>query len=494
VLISRSATNTNAEANGRSIRPSISADGRYVAFQTLAYDANTAWDVYVYDRLTSSLACVSVNVTGAPAEGTLPAISANGRFTAFMSYTTNHVPNGAGWLEEHRVYVHDRQSGSIELVSVDATGSNPADGPSMWPAISADGKFVTFCSEGTNLVPGVTSNVGNLFRRDRVAGTTILVSQSTSGAEGNARCDNSAISDDGRCVAFESFASNLVATDTNNAPDVFLRDCVAGTTILVSGSIVRPGDSGDALSDNPWISADGRFVVFHSLASDLAFGDLNGLADVYLYDRERNVNARASLDCGGVDPDDSSDLPRMSPDGRWIVIQSRARDLVSPPHSSSTTDVFVRDACVWPAVNYCTAGISSSICVPGMSASGSPCVSATSGFVLTCTGLEGQRFGLIFYGVSGRLAMPWGAQSSSYLCVAPSIQRTPAQSSGGTAGTCTGAISVDWPGFLAGNPYALGAPFSGGEVVQAQCWYRDPPAPRTTNLSDAIEFVTCACP
>jgi hypothetical protein len=110
---------------------------------------------------------------------------------------------------------------------------------------------------------------------------------------------------------------------------------------------------------------------------------------------------------------------------------------------------------------------------------------------LTCTSVDGQRSGLVFYGTSGTTAIPWAAGSTSFLCVKPPTQRTPVQSSGGTAGACDGQVSLDFLAFLAANPAALGAPGTAGQGFQAQCWFRDPPAPKTTNLSDGVGWVLC---
>ena len=138
---------------------------------------------------------------------------------------------------------------------------------------------------------------------------------------------------------------------------------------------------------------------------------------------------------------------------------------------------------------YCTAGTSTSGCVPVIVASGVPSLSATSGFTISVAHLEAQRAGLIFYGVSGRSASPWGPGSSSYLCVKSPTQRLPAQNSGGPSGSCEGAMSDDWLAFIAGSSTVLGEPFSAGDIVDAQCWYRDPAAAKTTNLSGALEFI-----
>ncbi len=141
-----------------------------------------------------------------------------------------------------------------------------------------------------------------------------------------------------------------------------------------------------------------------------------------------------------------------------------------------------------PVASYCTAGTSSNGCVATLSGIGTPDANAGSGFTLSANNVDGQRSGLVFYGVSGRVAFPWGA-GSSWLCVKSPTQRTAPQNSGGTSGACNGVLSIDWNAFIAANPGALGAPFAGGDVVQAQAWYRDPPSSKSTSLSDALEFV-----
>ncbi len=141
-------------------------------------------------------------------------------------------------------------------------------------------------------------------------------------------------------------------------------------------------------------------------------------------------------------------------------------------------------------VTYCTAGTSSNGCVPSISATGTPSIAAASGFSINVANVEGQKQGLIFYGISGQTALPWAAGSTSFFCVKSPTQRMGAQLSGGTFGACDGSLSQDWLAFVAANPGALGAPYSVGQIVNAQAWYRDPPAMKTTNLSDALEFVT----
>lgn len=140
--------------------------------------------------------------------------------------------------------------------------------------------------------------------------------------------------------------------------------------------------------------------------------------------------------------------------------------------------------------SYCTAGVSTNGCVAKMDFDGAPSIAGASGFALKVKQLEGQRQALLFYGIGGRRADPWATGSTSFLCVKAPVQRMLAGSSAGSAGQCNGALSADWLNYVATNPSALGAPFAAGIAVTAQAWYRDPPAPRSTNLSDALEFVT----
>jgi hypothetical protein len=145
-----------------------------------------------------------------------------------------------------------------------------------------------------------------------------------------------------------------------------------------------------------------------------------------------------------------------------------------------------------PAITtYCTAGTTTSNCNALMSATGSPSVAATSGFTVSASTVEGAKQGLIFYGINGPAANPWFGGSTSFLCVKTPTQRTPAGSSGGTAGLCNGSFSLDFLAYLAASPGALGQPFSAGDQVWAQAWFRDPPAPNTTNLSNGVTWIMC---
>jgi hypothetical protein len=136
---------------------------------------------------------------------------------------------------------------------------------------------------------------------------------------------------------------------------------------------------------------------------------------------------------------------------------------------------------------YCTAGTTTNGCMPAISGTGSASASAGSGFAISVAGVDGQKFGLLFYGVNGAKAAPWGA-GTSYLCIEAPLKRMSTQNSGGTAGACDGMLSEDWNAFIAAHPNALGQPFAAGATVWAQGWFRDPPAPKGTNLSDGLVF------
>ncbi len=179
---------------------------------------------------------------------------------------------------------------------------------------------------------------------------------------------------------------------------------------------------------------------------------------------------------------------RNSASQLWLLVQGSHPTAANTlrPHVNAFQ---IRELPPAPPVSvYCTAGTSTNGCVPSISATGTPSASAASGFTISVANVEGQKQGLMFYGVSGQAIAPWGSGGTSFLCVKAPTQRLGAQSSGGTASACDGSLSNDWLAFVAANPGVLGAPFSAGNVVNAQAWYRDPPAVKTTNLSDGLEF------
>jgi Tol biopolymer transport system component len=337
------------QSNDISWGPVLSADGRFAAFASKATnlvpgDTNNETDVFVRDRRTGKTERASVGPNGI--QGNSPpwsfspgssALSADGRFVAFGSDATNLVPGDTNG--EADVFVHDRRTRKTERVSVGPGGGQGNDWSSS-PTLSADGRFVAFYAEATNLVPGDTNNQWDVFVRDRRTGKTERVSLGPSGVQSNGSNYAPVLSADGRFVAFYSDASNLVPGDTNGEADVFVHDRRTGKTERVS---VGPGGGqGNGESFSPSLSADGRFVAFQSYATNLVPGDTNNTSDVFVRDRGTGTTERVSVGPGGVQADGTSFDTELSADGRFVAFASDASNLVSDD-TNGMNDVFVHD-------------------------------------------------------------------------------------------------------------------------------------------------------
>jgi Tol biopolymer transport system component len=222
---------------------------------------------------------------------------------------------------------------SVNSAEVQATGNSGED------SISADGRYVAFSSSAGNLVDWDTNVRSDVFVRDRVNGTTTRVSVSSGGTQGNSQSNSPVISADGRYVAFTSDASNLVTGDTNRKSDVFVRDRATNQTTRISVS--SGGVQGNAQSNFPVISADGRYVAFTSSASNLVVGDNNGLSDAFVRDRVSGQTTRFSVNSGGVQRSHWSQSNAISADGRYLLFTSETDD--SNDFFGNATSVFIRD-------------------------------------------------------------------------------------------------------------------------------------------------------
>jgi Tol biopolymer transport system component len=230
---------------------------------------------------------------------------------------------------------------SIERVSVASDGTQ-GNGQSIYAALSVDSRFVAFRSAATNLVDGDNNGAIDIFVRDRQAGQTTRVSVSSNGSLGNAFSFNSSLSGDGRFVAFSSFAGNLVAGDTNETWDVFMRDRQAGQTTRVSVSSSGTQAAADGVSLPPVLSTDGRYVAFNSSNAKLVPGDSNGVGDVFVHDRQSRQTTRVSVSSSGSQGNGWSGSPAISADGRFVAFTSAAKNLVSGD-TNGAWDVFVYD-------------------------------------------------------------------------------------------------------------------------------------------------------
>lgn len=338
-----SVSTAGAEGDGRSFVPAISADGRFTAFYSdasnlVAGDTNGARDVFVHARQTGETTRVSVGSAGAEANGDsfAPAISSDGRFVIFSSSASNLVAGDANGVND--VFVRDRQASTTTRVSV-ALGGEPNDG-SYTPSISADGRYSAFVSDASNLVAGDTNTNRDVFVFDRQTATTTRASVDSAGMQTNLDSFTPVLSADGRFVAFASFAANLVAVDTNEGSDVFVRDLQTNTTTRASE--YTGGFEAEGESVRPAISADGRFVAFDSDAWNLAWGDTNDASDVFVKDRQTGVLSRVSVDDAGAQADGSSVRAGLSADGRFVAFYSEAANLI-PGDTNGSADVMLHD-------------------------------------------------------------------------------------------------------------------------------------------------------
>ncbi len=381
VLERLSVASDGTQANNVSPGAAVSADGRFVAFQSeannlVAGDTNAAIDIFVRDTCLGATGCtpstvrVSVASDGTQANGdsAVPSISADGRFVSFGSLASNLVAGDTNAFGD--VFVRDTCLGaagctpSTVRVSVASDGTQGDDTSDSF-SISADGRFVAFESDASNLVAGDTNLATDIFIRDTCRGatgctpSTVRVSVASDGTQANGNsfgnANGAAVSADGRFVAFQSDASNLVADDTNAASDIFVRDTCLGATgctpstvrVSVASDGTQTGGGGSRFS----ISPDGRFVAFESGASDLVVGDTNAALDIFVRDTCLGATGctpstvRVSVASDGTQANDHSFGAAISSDGRFVAFSSGASNLVVGD-TNAASDIFVRDTCL----------------------------------------------------------------------------------------------------------------------------------------------------
>ncbi len=341
-----SVASDGTEANNGSSYSSLSADGRYVAFGSeasdlVAGDTNGGEDVFVHDRQTGQTERVSVASDGT--QGTYswwcwPSLSADGRYVTFGSEASGLVADDTNG--GYDIFVHDRQTGQTERVSVASDGTQGSYSDLCWPSVSADGRYVSFMSEASDLVAGDTNDAYDIFVHDRQTGLTERVSVTGDGGQDNGKDWWPSISADGRYVGFQSHASNLVAGDTNDWPDIFVHDRQTGGVERVS--VASEGTQANGSSYSPSISSDGRYVAFMSQATNLVAGDTNDESDIFVHDRQTGTTERVSMASDGTEANGSSYWTSISSDGRWVAFRSHASDLVAGD-TNGAYDIFVHD-------------------------------------------------------------------------------------------------------------------------------------------------------
>ncbi len=353
------------QGNGQSREPSVSADGRFVCFESRAtnlvpQDTNGKWDVFVKDMLEGTTVRASVSSEGV--EGNdfshMTVISDDGTAVGFMSAATNLVPNDTndGW----DFFVHDLITKQTTRINVNSQGEQDnqgadCDGCRVYkgPSLSKDGRYVAFHSGGTNLVDDDTNGFFDIFRHDRVTGETIRVSLNTQGEQANSECWLRDMSPDGRFIVFHSAATNLVPDDNNDNRDIFLHDVETGVTERIS--ISSEGNEADNINDSPRVSDNGRFVTFASRASNLVDDDTNDDWDVFVRDRQVERTWRVSVNSLGEQGDSFARHPSISGNGRWITFHSVSTNLVDDD-TNGERDIFLHDSWLSETVRVSVAG------------------------------------------------------------------------------------------------------------------------------------------
>ncbi|MEO8606281.1 MAG: calcium-binding protein [Chloroflexota bacterium] len=341
-----SVSSTGEQANEASGVATLSADGRYIVFDSLASnlvadDTNGVYDVFVHDIQTATTTRVSVSSTGQEANATSGshAISADGRYIVFGSNASNLVANDTNGVSDY--FLRDMQTGTITRITLSSVGVE-ANSFSDDVSISGDGRYIAFSSRASNLVPNDTNDEQDVFVHDMQTGMTTREDVTSTGQQTASGGNRPVISQDGRYIAF--IAGDLIPSDTNGLDDIYVRDLQTGINQVATLS--STGDSIDIGTANyPSISAHGRFVAFFSDATNLVPDDTNGQPDVFVRDMQADTTTRVNVSTQGAQTNYGwswSYPSALSSDGRFVTFQAGADNLV-PNDTNGLFDVFVHD-------------------------------------------------------------------------------------------------------------------------------------------------------
>lgn len=338
----------DSQTNAPTIRPTISGDGRRVAFDSAATNLTTdpnggTRDVFLRDLRTGDIQLMSINLNGVGADGDSgdAAISGRGTIVAFSSAATNLVTGDLNGLPD--IFVRPTFSGP-ELVSRGVDGL-PANGPSIQPDITQDGDTVVFTSAATNLTRETDTNqTADVFAYNTQTGKTLLISRGRDGAAANGPSGSPSISPDGRFVSFSSTANNVVKRDTNGVGDVFVADLKRDTMQRVTRNSRGRQQNKAVIAPFTQVSdmAGNGLVTFDSDATNLVKGDRNRDTDVFVHSLITGETARVSLATGlNAEGNNDSFSPRITPNGRYVSFESFAENLY--PGDAAGEDIYVRD-------------------------------------------------------------------------------------------------------------------------------------------------------
>ena len=478
------------EGNGISGSTFISDDGRYAVFISIASnldpaDTDTFPDIYVRDRQAQTTQLITKRIPGMPTLfGCWPeGISADGRQIVFSSQDVNLVTQVDTNGSFADVFVADL-TGAIELVSLDSGGIQAQFG-ALQGRISMDGRYVVMVSDAPNWQPNAVFPVATqVFRRDRQLGTLDMVSLRPDGIPGAYPCVWPSVSGDGRFVAFESNGDDLVtgAPPNANVRDVFVRDIQASVTELITWN--KDGAGAFAGGRLGRLSRNGRFVVFESDAWDLVVQDNNfGKVDIFVRDRQAQLTTLISRSWQGKSLPHGAQFPAISGDGRVACFSSIDNSVV-PNKVGFNWDVYVRECSDGLTSVWCGWVENSLGCKPVVSLDGVPNVSGTGGFRVECDKLVGKTIGLFYYGTTGAQGAVF---QSGFQCVRPPLSRAAPRSTGGNGPPldCSGSLTFTLDEWVASKKDLRLVP---GTTVYGQFWSRDPGAVPATHLSSAVAF------
>ena len=343
-----SVSSSGVTADGSASSAVVSADGRYAVFASAATNlrdgvVTTGTHVYRHDRTTGRTVLVSVTPAGAPGNDVSrdPSVSADGRFVVFGSFATDLVDGDTNVRQD--VFVRDMVTGTTRLVSgategvVGLAGASSLSGLSGAREITDDGRYIVFNSFATNLVAGVTNGTHHVYVKDMTTGAVVRASVNDAGEPGNRPSVQPAISGDGRVVAFQSTSTNFTSSPLFNSAQIFVRQLPDGPTTLETPAAAAAARR----SAVPTLSYDGRYLAFESDAP-LDTADLdNGTSDIFLRDREARTTVLASLSPNAVSGAFSA-RPSISGDGRWVVFDS-LDELLVDGDLGGHNDVFLYD-------------------------------------------------------------------------------------------------------------------------------------------------------
>ncbi|MFK7804118.1 MAG: FG-GAP-like repeat-containing protein, partial [Anaerolineae bacterium] len=343
-LIDRvSIASDGTEGDAWSSDPAISADGAYITFSSssknlIVNDRNRRSDIFIHNRITGVTERISISSSGSEANGASfrPDISADGRYVVFQSDATNLVEGDDNDAVD--IFLHDRQSGTTQLVSVNSNGDT-GNGDSKRPAISADGSTIVYESEATNLVIIDQNDLQDIFFYDTTNGTTTMASVASAGSQANQESWGADVSDDGNFIAFASEATNLVAGEVDDTSDIYVRDRRGFITRVVSipdsGTPVRNSSREGSISDS------GDRVAFGANFDTLVPEDTNEKADIFTHIISSGDTERRSTASDGSQADSLSQSPAISGDGLSVAFVSYADNLDGS--AVEVRDVFLRD-------------------------------------------------------------------------------------------------------------------------------------------------------